>query len=529
MGSTQTLSPPTKVGRDRILGSDRAFGIGTVTALTAAALAIHGYHPYAEDGGLYMAGVKRLLRPELYPRWSEFVTEHLRFSLFAPLIANLVRALHLPLMTVWLLLYVSSFWLTLFAAWLLATRCFSTRDARCGAVALLATWITIPVAGTSLMLMDPYLSARSLSTPCSLFALTALVDCIRPQSNVSRIRIQAITLTFAAMIFAGLMHPLMAAYALGFILLLCCQLIERREARVGCTIGLSVLALFVAAGVYSAARPEGHAYQHVALTRTYWFIARWHWYELFGLVAPVTILAFLGLRYQKPPQLAIRALNRTAALTGAIAICIAIIFARANASTYLVARLQPLRSFQIIYIVMILSLGAELGNRLLCRKPARWVITFMLLAVIMIFAERQTFPRSSHFEFPWNQSSNGWQKAFTWISANTPVDALFALDAHYVTQPGEDAQTFRAIAERSALPDYSKDGGEASITPGLTTDWATGQAAQTGLNAATDTTRINLLRPLGVTWVVLSHAADTGFQCDYSDDDVKVCRLPTPQ
>ena len=53
------------------------------------------------------------------------------------------------------------------------------------------------------------------------------------------------------------------------------------------------------------------------------------------------------------------------------------------------------------------------------------------------------------------------------------------LDSHYITSPGEDAQSFRAIAERSAMPDYSKDGGEASIMPGLTSAWMSGVVAQT--------------------------------------------------
>ena len=72
-------------------------------------------------------------------------------------------------------------------------------------------------------------------------------------------------------------------------------------------------------------------------------------------------------------------------------------------------------------------------------------------------------------------------QAFLWIRGNTPKDALFALDADYINAPGEDAQSFRAIAERSALPDYSKDGGEASIAPDLTAAWSIGQAAQRGL------------------------------------------------
>jgi hypothetical protein len=144
----------------------------------------------------------------------------------------------------------------------------------------------------------------------------------------------------------------------------------------------------------------------------------------------------------------------------------------------------------------------------------------------MVLADRQTFPRSAHLELPWRQTGNSWQRAFEWISRNTPVDALFALDAHYVTQPGEDAQTFRAIAERSALADYSKDGGETSISPGLTAAWSIGQTAQTGLNSASDAQRVAKLRPLGVGWIVLPASATTAFACDFADDAVKVCRLP---
>ena len=107
------------------------------------------------------------------------------------MVVMLVRASHLQLMTVWLLLYIASFWTTLFAAWLLAVRCYTGWEARCCAVALFATlWLTIPVAGTSLMLMDPYLSARSISTPCVLLALVGVLDlcCAEPQGRVQTVQ-----------------------------------------------------------------------------------------------------------------------------------------------------------------------------------------------------------------------------------------------------------------------------------------------------------------------------------------------------
>ncbi len=526
MATTLTLPTPSEVVQARQKSSERVFGSAFVTALTAFALAVHGYHPYAEDGGIYLAGVKRLLNPALYPHWSEFVTEHLRFSVFAPMVASLVRASHLPLMTVWLLLYVATFWLTLFAAWLLATRCYLSHEARCGAVALLAVWLTMPIAGTSLMLMDPYLSARSISTPCALFVLVGVLDLFSPQSSS---RIQALALCCGSLLIAGLVHPLMAAYALGCVLPLACLLSSDSRVRVSGVAVLGLLAILMAAFLYRSAPYESAEYQHVAMTRTYWFVADWHWYEQFGLAAPLAILAAVAFQRYPPANAVARRLALAGTLAGTIAVIVASIFARTNSPTYLVARLQPLRIFQFVYILMILAIGAFLGERLLRRSAARWISSFALLALIMLCAERYTFPNSSHFESPWLEPRNGWERAFEWIRVSTPVDALFALDAHYVTQPGEDAQTFRAVAERSAIADYSKDGGEASITPTLTALWFTGQAAQTDLNSATDAKRIAKLRPLGVNWVVLPGGTPTDFTCSYADEAVKVCRLPAPQ
>ena len=116
-----------------------------VTALTFLALLVHGYHPYAEDGGVYLPEIKRLLDPGLYPHGAEFVVDHLRYSLFAPMMAGLVRESNLSLEMVLLLVHLATFWVTLFAAWLLAARCYGSREGRCGAVALLAAWMTLPL------------------------------------------------------------------------------------------------------------------------------------------------------------------------------------------------------------------------------------------------------------------------------------------------------------------------------------------------------------------------------------------------
>ena len=516
------------------------FATGLVTVLTMLAVAVHGYHPYAEDGGLYMAGVKHLLDPGMYPHVTEFVMGHLRFSMFAPLVAELARGSGLSVEMVLLLVHLATFWVTLFAAWLLAARCFAGREARVGAVSLLAAWMTLPIAGTSLMLMDPYVTARSISTPCVLLALVGTLEFLLPGHALRARTGHGLALCCGALAIAALMHPLMAAYGLGCVLALGSVVSGSRQMRVWGTVGLGATALMVATVVYLLAPPESLAYRQVALTRYYWFLTEWHWYECVGLIAPLVILTVVGLGgrgFGRPTferrgneDAARIALARMAVVVGLVCVAVALLFARTGSATYLVARLQPLRVFQPVYIVMILMVGATLGEKVLRRRPARCIVAMATLGGMMVLVERQTFPGSTHIELPRAYTSTvplgGWQQAFVWISQNTPKDALFALDAHYITEPGEDAQGFRAIAERSALPDFSKDGGEAAITPALTAAWAVGQAVQTGLSLQPDAQRIAALKPLGVTWVVLDRGAVTGFACDFANVMVKVCRLP---
>ncbi len=504
---------------------DLGFAGGLVTLLTLLALAVHGYHPYAEDGGLYMAEIKRLLDPTLYPYGTEFVTGHLRFSLFGPLVAGLVHLSRMSLEAVLLLLYLASFWATLLAGWLLSARCYASRGARTGAVALLATWITLPIAGTSLMLMDPYVTARSISSPCVLLALAGALEFLLPGKGESAERWRSLAFCFMAMTLAAAMHPLMAAYGLGCVLVLSCILSPIRRIRVWGTAGLCLAALGIAAAVQAMGPPENTDYLRAAMTRSYWFPGSWHWYEQFGLAAPIIILAVAGFRPRSKDDAARVGLARMAMVCGAMAVAVAALFARAGLATHGVARLQPLRIFQLVYVVMILVVGAALGERVLQRRLLRWATTFGLLVILMFFVQRQTFSSSAHLELPHRAPQNEWEQAFLWISRNTPKDALFALDAHYITSPGEDAQSFRAIAERSVLPDYSKDGGEASITPELTSAWMAGVLAQMNLDTESDVQRIATLRPLGVSWVVLERNANTDFACSYVNGAVKVCRL----
>ena len=194
----------------------------------------------------------------------------------------------------------------------------------------------------------------------------------------------------------------------------------------------------------------------------------------------------------------------------------------------LIARLQPLRAFQIVYLVLTLTLAQLLASASCAAAPGVGPPQCCSLAASPSPPGAPPSPTRTIWSFPALAPRNPWAQAFLWARDHTPKDALFALDADYINAPGEDAQCFRAIAQRSALPDYSKDGGEASIAPTLTAEWVRGQAAQQSLSApsTTDAQRVAALQPLGVTWLVLQAGATTRFDCPYGNSAVKVCRLP---
>lgn len=496
-------------------------------ALALVAVGIHGYHPFAEDGGVYVPGVRYVLDPTLYPEGTRFVTSHLGYSRFAPLVAGLVRSTGVGLEVMLLLLHGASYWLMLGAAWMVAKNCFRRAEERIGAIVLLAVWMSMPVAGTSLMLMDPYVTARSFATPLTVAAIAGMLNV------VERRRQRGVSLTSAWMCGLALMlavglHPLTAAYGLGCVLVLGCVGAQERWIRVWGTAGLCVLALIAAAGVWAWPGAESRAYREVVATRTYWFLSQWRWFEIIGLVAPLGILAWIAAE-QKRFSHGMRSIAAMGATCGSMAVLTALLFAREDGVSHAVARLQPLRIFQMVYLVMILGLGGWAGGRILKRWGWRWAAFVMMLGGVMVLVDRGTYPGSPHLEVPLGVAAgpeNGWEAAFLWTRENTPRNAVFALPKDYVAEPGEDAQGFRAIAERSALADFSKDGGEAAITPLLAEAWVREQKAVDGLEKMGDEERVARLRPFGVTWLILPIRARTQLVCPFRNARVQVCRLP---
>jgi len=138
--------------------------IGLLLGITVAAVAVHGYHPYVEDAEIYLPGIKKLLNPALYPQNAGFFSSHAGMTLFPNLIAASIRISHLPFdvaLFAWQFLCV---FLLLLACWKIGRLVFGDAVASWGGVGLVASMLTIPVAGTALYIMDQYLNTRSLST-----------------------------------------------------------------------------------------------------------------------------------------------------------------------------------------------------------------------------------------------------------------------------------------------------------------------------------------------------------------------------
>ncbi|MHB8301808.1 MAG: DUF6798 domain-containing protein [Acidobacteriaceae bacterium] len=479
--------------------------------LTLLALLIHGYHPYVDDAAIYVAGIEKVVHPSLFPFHAEYVLPHLRHSLFSFALGWLVRGLHVRLTYALFATYIASLWLMLFACWRLACLLFRSPAARWGAILLMTATLTLPVAGSAIFFIDPYLTARSFSTPATLFAIAYTLER----------RMVAAALCLAA---AFVLHPLMAAYAVGYVL----ALVLLRGQKWGWLAGLAaaVLAIGIAASHAGGLLGNSPAYRIAAMSRLYFFLDHWAWFEVFGLFPPLAAAflycAWCGFQLKTN-------YSRISAATlyiGLLSLLFAALFARTD-SSFLLARLQPLRSFQLIYILFFLLLGSLLGEYVLRRRWWTWAACFTAIAGIMLTAQIMIYPSLAHVEWPWAKVRNPWEQSFLWIRSNTPRDALFALDPHYQQQPHEDTLGFRAVAQRSVLADWNKDGGVAAIYPAVAQEWWNQVTATQDFSLWNDEQRVQVLAPYGVSWVVLSAAAATQLDCPYRNSAVRVCQLPT--
>jgi hypothetical protein len=469
--------------------------------LTLGALLVQGYHPWAEDAALYLPGVEKILHPELFPFNAQFFESHAHLTFFPNFIAASVRMSHLPLEFVLFFWQVTSIFLFLLACLQLISRCFPDEKTRWAGVGLIAALLTLPVAGTALYIMDQYLNPRNLVAFAAIFAVVKVID--RKYFRA------ALFLAFAAAI-----HPLMSVFVLSYcVVLLCIEQFDLRYASLACLLPLGI-----------SFDPPPAAYHPVALSHSYFYLLRWQWYEWLGAIAPLAILWWFS-RIARSRQL--RNLDRLcrALIVYELVYLLAAVVLSVPARFESLARLQPMRSLYLLYVLFFLFAGGLLGEYVFKNRAWRWAVLFVPVCAGMFLVQRDLFPASAHVEWPGVTSTNQWVEAFQWVRANTPRDAIFALDPWYMHIPGEDENGFEAIAQRSMLADAVKASGAVSMFPAMADEWLRQMQAQTGWSKFQAQDFRRLQAQYGVSWVVLQRPGIAGLECPYRNAAVLVCKV----
>ena len=469
--------------------------------LSLAALLVHGYHPFAEDAEIYLPGVEKILQPSLFPTGTEFFQSHAHLTLFPNLIALSVQVTHLPFSSVLMGWYVASIFLLLLACWELSGKCFASPAARWAGVTMMAALLTLPVAGTALYILDQYTNPRNIAAFAGVFAIVRMLD---------KKYIRAVLW----LALAGTMHPLMSAFAFSYCALL--WIIGHFE------LGglLACLALPIELSFHSASP----AYREAAKYHSFHYLTHWQWYEWLGIVAPIGLFYWFGRIARKERSRALEQMCHALIVYDLTFFAAALMISIPQRFESL-ARLQPLRSLHLLYILLLLIGGGLLGQYWLKNKGLRWALLFVPICVAMFLGQRALFPASSHIEWPGMQPRNPWAQAFLWIRDNTPADALVAIDPLYMETPGEDTNGFRCRSERSRLADAVKDSGAVSMFPPLADEWwEQFQAQQNWKQFGLQDFR-RLRAKYGVNWIVLQPSALTGLNCPYENRAVRVCRL----
>jgi len=470
-----------------------------LTGFTLAAIAVQGYHPAVEDAEIYAPGILKVLHPSLFPYNSQFFQSHASMTIFPNLIASSIRLTHTSPRRAFFAWQIVTSFLLLWACLRIARLCFAESFAAWCGVALTASLFAVPVAGTALLIVDPYLTTRSFSTPCALLAIASILE---------RRCFSAIFWIF----FTAAIHPLMAVYAGTFLAVLISLELFPLPMRLPERIPNLSRALFP---------PVTSQYHAVLQTRPYFFLSNWAWYEWLGLLAPFAILvafARLARRYCLGPM---GLLCQALAIYGVLFAAVAAVITRQEN----LAEIQPLRFLHLLYVMMFLFAGGLIGKFLVKKSPWRWALLFVPLCAGMAYAQDRLTPCSPHFELPGRESKNIWVQAFKWVRHNTPEDAYFALDPRYMALPGEDQHGFRAIAQRSALADAVKDSGAASMFPALASPWTDQLNAQKGWEGFHRDDFLRLKKNYGVDWVVIQAPGPPDLPCPYATSQLLVCHI----
>jgi hypothetical protein len=313
----------------------------------------------------------------------------------------------------------------------------------------------------------------------------------------------------------GGLHPLMTVFVFGCSVLVI--FLDRISPPVAAT------AVFAPFGL--TLQPPPPEYHQVAATHRYHYLLRWEWYELLGAVAPIAILWWFSRLARSRKLRNLDLLCRALIILDIASLALALVLSSSVRFDSL-ARIQPMRSLHLLYILMFLFIGGFLGQFVLKQHLWRWLVLFVPLCAGMFYAQRQLFPASAHVEWPWAKPRNPWAEAFFWIEANTLKDAYFALDPYHMAIEGEDQNGFRALAQRSMMADAVKDSGAVTMFPPMAPEWLRQFDAQKNWKHFEQSDFERLKREYGVNWVVVQQPGVQGLACPFRNSKVQVCQIP---
>jgi hypothetical protein len=494
----------------------RKRNVWLILAFSVLGLLVMGYHPGAEDDGVYVTAVKADLNPALYPHDSDFFKLQLQATGFDAWMAEFVRATGLSVPSAELLWQFISIFVILLAAWEIISQFFKEAAARWAAIAMLVAMFTLPVAGTALYIVDQYLHPRALATALILFSVSRIM------AGKSWQAIPMLALSFA-------FHPLMGALGISFCSVLTLTFheplhVRLRElrARPVAEFTTPAIAIFPIGWFFD---PPSQIWLNALGTRHWFRLYQWTWYEWLGAIGPLVIFWIVARVAQRRGE--------TKLARFATAIFIYGIFQQAVAMVILgpkqlivLSALEPMRYLHLVYIFLTLVLGAYLGKYVLRAHVWRWAVFLLLANGSMFIVQRQLFAATEHMELPGARSGNPWLQAFAWIRTNTPTDAYFALDPNYMGAPAEDYHSFRALAERSQLADAMKDTSVVTKVPGLGPTWERQVAAQAGWTHFKLADFERLKSEFGVNWVLVSYPQPRGLDCHWHNSTLSVCQIP---
>jgi hypothetical protein len=495
-------------GESRLMRKRFSLELLGVLLFTVLGFLVMGYHPGLEDDNIYLPAVNAHLNPALFPFNSNFFRLQCQATLFDGLMAHFVRWTRMPLAWAELVWQLAALFLILWAAKKIANLLFLDESARWAGVAMVAAMFTLPVSGTALYMADQHLHPRNLATAMILLAVWRILD---------GKRWQAVPL----LLVAFLMHPLMAAMGISFCFFLILTLLDSVRVRMR-SLRSATVALVPLGWVFE---PADAAWRKALDTRTYYYLYQWTWYEWLGALAPMVLFGLLW-RFARKREETLLARFAAAVFFYALfqqALAMAMLW---PSSLVRLTPLQPMRYLHLEYFLFMLTAGAMLGRFALRESVWRWAAFLLVINGSMFLWQRAEFGGVQHLELPGRAPANPWLQAFAWIRANTPENAYFALDPHYMEAPGEDFHGFRALAERSQLADAVKDAAVVTQVPELGQVWASQVTAEEGWGSFKLADFERLKTAFGVDWVLVATPQPIGLTCRWHNDALAVCQIP---